>query len=384
MQVISVPLDDHRLVHQFVQLPYRLYRGSPYWVPPFWSDAKAMLNPAKHPFYEHSQAAFWLAVNEGRVVGRIGALDNNIYNASHQCHKGMFALWEQEDDPAVAEALLGTAEQWCRERGLTHIIGPMGLSALDGFGILIDGFALRAALGMPYNPPYYQALIEPLGYATFEDALSGSIDPAAPFPERIHRGAELVAKRRGLGVRPLHTRADVMALVPGFRELYNQALGNTYDMMPLTETEVQVLAKQLLGFADPRLIKVVQRGEQMVGFVLAYPEVAEAMQRCRGRLFPFGWALLLYAIKHTEWVTINGMGITEHERGLGGTAVLFSELHKSITTAQRFKHAEVIQIRSDNAKMLAELRDLGVDFYKTHRVYQKALVEPAPATISGV
>ncbi len=372
MEIIPVSLSDRRQVRGFLSLPYRLYRGSPYWVPPFYSDVRMMLDPTKHPFYEHSHAAFWVAKEGERVIGRIAALENRMYNNSHATKRGMFALWEQVDDPAVARALFGAAEGWCRQRGLSEIIGPMGFSALDGFGILVKGYERRAAFGMPWNPPYYQVLIEALGYTTFEDALSGYIDPHAPFPERVHRGSALIQQRRGLSVRTLRTRADVMALVPVFGPLYNSSLGNTYDMMPLTDREVQVLAKQLLSFLDPRLVKVVQRGDELIGFVLAYPDVSAAMQRCRGRLFPFGWALLLHAMRHSDWVDVNGMGIVEQYRGLGGATILFSELYKSITS-QPFNHAEVIQIRSDNDKMLAELRDIGVDFYKMHRVYIKPL-----------
>lgn len=373
MRIVPVELQNRRQVRQFLRLPYRLYQDNQQWVPPFWGDARTMLDPTRHPFYEHSQAAFWLALDGDRVVGRIAALENRVYNRSHDCQKGMFALWEQVDDALLAQALFDTAEGWCRHRGLTHIIGPMGLSALDGFGVLIKGFEHRAALGMPYNPPSYQPLIESRGYEVFEDALSGYIDPHAPFPERVHRAAEAIQARRHLTVRALQSRADVMALLPSFRELYNNALGNTYDMMPLTEREVQVLAKQVLSFADPRLIKVVQRGDELIGFVLAYPDVTAAVQRCRGRLFPLGWLWLLREIKRTDWANVNGMGIVEQYRGLGGATILFSELQKSITS-QPFNHAEVIQIRTDNDRMLAELRDIGVDFYKLHRVYQKALL----------
>jgi GNAT superfamily N-acetyltransferase len=372
MRIVPVELQNRRQVRQFLALPFDLYRDSRQWVPPFWSEARAMLDPTRHPFYDHSQAAFWLALEGDTVVGRIAALENRVYNGSHNCRKGMFALWEQQNDESVAQALLDTAEKWCRHRGLTHIVGPMGLSALDGFGVLIKGFEHRAALGMPYNPPYYQTLIEARGYQVFEDALSGYIDPHAPFPERVHRAAETIKARRRLTVRTLRRRADVMALLPAFRELYNNALGNTYDMMPLTEREVQVLARQVLSFADPRLIKVVQRGDELIGFVLAYPDVAVAVQRCRGRLFPLGWLWLLRETKRTNWVNVNGMGIVEQYRGLGGATILFSELQKSIAS-QPFDHAEVIQIRTDNERMLAELRAIGVDFYKVHRVYQKAL-----------
>jgi hypothetical protein len=167
-------------------------------------------------------------------------------------------------------------------------------------------------------------------------------------------------------------RSDLRQIVPRLRDLYNRSLEGTQGNVPLTEDEAQTLANQLLWFADPRLIKIILKGEELVGFLFAYPDVTAALQRCKGRLFPFGWLDLLLEMRRTRWVNINGAGIIEQYRGLGGTAILFSEMQKSILEGG-FEHADLVQIGVENDKMQRELKDLGIDFYKAHRLYEKRL-----------
>jgi hypothetical protein len=168
------------------------------------------------------------------------------------------------------------------------------------------------------------------------------------------------------------TRRELMAFVPRLRELYNAALPGTTGNTPLTDDEVAMMAGQLKWFADPRLIKIVTKGDELVGFLFAYPDVSAALQRTRGRLLPFGWLDLLLELKRTKWVNINGAAIVEKHRGLGGTALLFSEMRKSIIEGG-FEHADIVQIGVENEKMQREMRDLGIDFYKAHRIYRRAL-----------
>jgi len=141
---------------------------------------------------------------------------------------------------------------------------------------------------------------------------------------------------------------------------------------PLTDDEVASIANKLIWFANPHLIKIIEKDGKPVGFLFAYPDISGGIQRIKGRLYPFGWIQLMLEMKRTEWVNVNGAGILPEYQGLGGTAILFSEMCKSIIEGG-FKHAELIQIGVDNDKMQRELRELGVDFYKTHRVYQRSL-----------
>ena len=372
MEVRELDTDNRRDVRQWLALPFRLYRGIPQWVPPFAQDARIVLDRRRYPFYRHSEAAFFLACEGGRPIGRIAVLENRNFNQVHGRNTAFFYLFECEEDPAASAALFEAAFAWARERGLTQIIGPKGFTALDGLGLLVKGFEHRAAMSIPYNPPYYEALVLAAGFEPLDDDLSGYMSANAYFPPRIHELADRIKQRRGLHVPRFRKRQELRAIIPKLRDLYNDSLGLNFDQVPLTDGEVKIIADQLLTVADPGLIKVVMKGDQPVGFAFAYPDVSAALQRTGGRLFPFGWIDLLLELKRTKWVDFNGAGILPEYQGLGGMALILSEMHKS-ATGGRFEHAEIVQISVSNSKMQLSLRDLGVDFYKVHRVYQRAL-----------
>jgi hypothetical protein len=157
------------------------------------------------------------------------------------------------------------------------------------------------------------------------------------------------------------------------KALYNEALEGTIGGTPVTDEEINTLADQMLWIADPRLIKIIMKEEIPVGFLLAYPDISRALQKTRGRLFPFGWVTILRELRTTDWININGAGMIEAYRGLGGTAILYSEMFKSLVENPRYHHAEVVQIGVENEKMQREIENFGVDFYKMHRTYQKIL-----------
>ncbi len=373
MDIVEIDTDNHGQVRQFLGLPFRLYRDTPQWVPPLAPEARLQLDRRRHPFYRHSDAAFFLAQEGGRVAGRIAVLDNRNYNAFNKERTAFFCLYECEDDPAAAQGLFDAAFGWARGRGLERIVGPRGFTALDGLGLLVGGFEHRPAFGIPYNLPYYGAQIEAAGfdYRQGGDIVSGYLHRGSPFPERIHRVAEAVMKRRGLSIAHFRTRGDLRPLIPKLGKLYNDALVGTVGNVPLTDDELKVMAAQLLSYADPSLVKIVMKGDDPIGYLFAYPDISAAVQRSGGRIFPTGWIDLLLELRRTRWVNINGAGMIEQYRGLGGTAILFSEMAKSLYEG-RYEHADLVQVGMDNDNMQRELRDLGIEFRKVHRMYERA------------
>ena len=211
---------------------------------------------------------------------------------------------------------------------------------------------------MPYNPPYYSTLVEAAGFRPVGGHVSGFLQRTAQFPERITAVAELLKQRRGLHVAKFRSRREFRAMVPRIQAVYNLSMQGTNAVDPITDDEVKALADQLMWFADPGLIKIVLKGEQVVGFLFAYPDISAAIQRTRGKVWPFGWIDLLLELRQTEWININGMGMAEGYRGVGGTALLFSEMHKSIIE-NRYKYVDVVQIGLENDRMLrdGEFRD---------------------------
>lgn len=357
----------------FLELPFRLYRDVPQWVPPLEMDARRVFDP-RHSFYRSGEAAFLLVLDErGKALGRLAVLHNRAYNEFNHDSAAFFYLFECEDSSAAAQALFRWAADWARGRGLARLVGPKGFTVLDGLGLLVHGFEHRPAFGLPYNLPYYPALLESAGLLPGSEMVSGYLNPrAAVLPDKVRQVAERVQERRGLRVLRFRSRREFARAIPALQALYNGALEGTTGNIPLAAEDIRTMASQLLWFSDPKLIKIILKGEEPVGFLLAYPDISAAVQRCRGRLFPFGWLDLLLEARRTRWVNINGAAIVEKARGLGGTALLFSEMYDSIRLG-KFEHADLVQIGTDNEKMQLELRSLGIDFYKTHRLYQEDL-----------
>lgn len=372
MQVFSIDLDRGEDVRRFLRLPFRLYASTPQWVPPLEMDARLMLNPRKHPFYQHSAAAFFIVEVNGRDVGRLAVLDNRAYNEYNHSRTAFFTLFECEPDAAAAQALFDAGCAWARQRGLDELIGPKGLSVLDGMGMLVRGFEHRPALGIPYNLDYYPTLVEAVGFSANGETVSGRIDRRLALPEKVRLAARAVQERKGLRVQRFRTRADLRAFLPCLHELYNGALEGTSGTYPLSAAETKTMAEQILWFADPRLIKIIFKGNDLAGFLFAYPDISAAVQRTGGRVWPFGWIDLLREFKRTKWLNINGAGILPQYRGIGATALLFSELYDSFIQGG-YEVADLVQIGVENERMQNELRALNVDFYKTHRMYRKEL-----------
>jgi len=373
MNIIQINLSDHWQVKEFLGLPFRLYDGIPQWVPPLRTDENLRLNLKRYPFYQHSTAAFFLARQNDVTIGRLAILDPSLYNLHNHERTAFFYLFECDNHMQAASDLFNAGFEWARKRNLDRVIGPKGFTALDGLGLLVKGFDRRPALGLPYNPPYYSELVEAQGFIRTTDIVSGYLGSGMIFPDRIHNLAARITERRGLHIARFQTRGELKAALSHLKTLYNGALEGTDGGTPITEDEIKAMADQMLWFADPHLIKIVMKGERPVGFLLAYPDISEALQKTKGRIFPFGWLTILRELRKTDWININGAGMIEEYRGLGGTAILYSELFKSVTENPRYHHVEIVQIGLENDKMQREMENFGVDFYKTHRMYEKNL-----------
>lgn len=373
MPIDQIDLTNRHQVKEFLKLPFELYRRTPQWAPPLEVDARRMLNPRRNPFFTHSRAGFFLARSDaGAPQGRLAVLENRRYNEYNREKAAFFYLFECVNDRELSRGLFEAAFEWARSRGLNAILGPKGFTALDGMGLLVRGFEHRPAFGLPYNHDYYPELVAAAGFTPYSDVVSGYLGADVDFPGRIHELARRVRHRRGLRIARYRSRRDLRRLTPKLKSMYNSALGGTTGNVPLTDEEADAIASQLLWFADPRLIKVVMKGDEPVGFLFAYPDITQALQRTGGRLFPFGWVQILLELRRTRWVNVNGAGMIEGFRGLGGTAILFSEMYKSVREGG-FEHADLVQIGVENSNMQRELRQLGIDFYKTHRLYRREL-----------
>jgi hypothetical protein len=374
MTVIK-PVDpsDKKAVAAFLELPFRLYRNTPQWVPPLDFEVRGIFDTRKNPFYAENEAAFYLATGAGgQPLGRLAILNNRRYNRYNHQESAFFFLFECENDKGIARDLFAAGCDWVKSRGLKKIIGPKGFTVFDGLGMLVKGFEHRPAFGIPYNLDYYQDLVEAAGFTTTGDLVSGRLDSTFQFPEKVHRAVQLVMKRRGLSIAHYQTRAELRKLAPKLKDMYNAALWGTTGNVPISDDEAKALANQLIWFANPRLIKIIQKDGLPVGFLFAYPDVSAAVQKIRGKVFPFGWIRLWRELHKTKWINVNGAGMIEGYRGLGGTAILFSEMYKSVVE-EGYLFADLVQVGMENDNMQREMRDYGIEIFKTHRLYERII-----------
>jgi hypothetical protein len=372
MLIRQLDTTNRRDVRQFIDFPFELYRDCPQWVPPLVGDMQLVLNRRKHPFYAHSAADFFLAEEAGRTLGRIAVLDNRHYNEYRGTKKAFFYYFDSVEDPAVSRALFQAASEWARGRGLAHIEGPWGFLEGDSIGLLVEGFEHRPALSIAYNYLYYDALVTDAGFQRLTDYYSGYLPGSYDLPQRFYDIAEKVKAQRGFRIKRFRSKKELRQWVPRIMEVYNKAFVENLEYYPVTPAEARVISERLLAATDHRLVRLVMKGEEIVGFLFPFYDISAAIQKTRGRLWPFGWIALLREFKRTRWVNFNGVGLIPGHRGVGANAVLYTEVARTVHEFG-FEHADVVQVEEQNAKSQGDMKAIGVRWYKKHRVYQRAL-----------
>jgi hypothetical protein len=242
----------------------------------------------------------------------------------------------------------------------------------DGGGILVEGFEHRAALNENYSLPYYDSFIRNVGFVKDRDHYSGYLPGNYTLPERFFRIAERIKEKGKFTIRSFRSADEVRAWVPQVIAVHAQAFTNNHEYFPPSPAEVESLVDSLLMVADPRLLKLVLRNTEVVGFIISYHDIAPALQKSMGRLWPVGWWHILQERRRAEWVNVNGIGLLPEYRGLGANTLLYTELQKTVHTFG-FKHIEVIQVDEFNFKSKSDMEAIGVQWYKRHRSYRYKL-----------
>lgn len=355
-------------IKKFIQFPFDLYKKSPLWVPQLQSDIKNILR-RKHPFFEHSIADFFIAEKNDRTIGRIAVINNRRANEFRNRKTAFFGYFETIDDNEVTKGLFDTAFDWSRCQGLDSLIGPRGMIGSDSGGILVEGFEYKAALGVPYNPPYYDRLIREIGFTKDTDHLSGYLPGNHPIPDRILRIAEKIKNQRRFWVKSFSNKEELWDWVPKVQDVHREAFEGTHTFFPPSENEMILIADSLISIADPDLIKLLLDGDKVIGFIFAYHDISAGLRKSKGKIWPLGWFYILRERNRNEWVNINGVGILPKYQGLGGNAILYTEIDKSVK-AFGFKHIDVVQVNEANYNSFKDMEAIGVKWYKKHRSYK--------------
>lgn len=371
-----IDVNSKALAKEFVNFQYDLYEGCPQFVPPFRSDIFLMMNKKKHPFYDHSDSDFFLAKRNGKVVGKIAALENKPFNQFHNCRDSEFYLFDCIDDQEVANALLDKVSEWSRARGLERIVGPKGYGPLDGYGIQIEGFEHRQMMNMMnYNYPYYQQLVENYGFTKEVDFVSSFLAPQSfELPDKVKKAVEIAKKRGRLRVMNFRSKKHIVEWKYKIKDAYNRAFVQNWEYYPLSDRELDYALDNAIQVVIPELLQIIlNEKDDIVGFVLSFPDVSAAMQKNKGRLGPIGILRLLRELKTTQWLDFNGIGILPEYQGMGGNALIMEALLNAAKANPRFIYSELTQVAETAVQMRRDLENLGVKYYKNHRVYGKKL-----------
>ena len=372
LSIQKVDTDSKAQVNEFVQFHYDLYKGTPQWVPPFYSDIKNMLNRNKHPYYEHSDADFFVAKRDGKVVGRIAVLENKAFNQYHDTRKGNFYLYDVIDDQEVSDCLFDTAFDWCRQRKLDTLVGPKGFSLFDGYGIQIEGFQHRQMMiMMNYNFDYYPRLVETIGFEKEVDFVSCYMGhDKFQLPEKIHEVARRVAERGKFKVLNFKNKPELIRYSKQIGEAYNKTFINNWEYWPMTDREIKFVVDQVVMIAIPSLIKLITYNDEIVGFLFGFPDISDALQRHGGKITPWGIADIMLSLRRAKMVSLNGAGVLPEYQGRGGNALMYDEMDKTIKGIN-YADAELTQVAETASQMRKDLITAGGEPYKNHRVYRR-------------
>jgi GNAT superfamily N-acetyltransferase len=364
----------------FIKFSWRIYANDPAWVPPLLLERKEFLNREKHPFYEHGDAALFLARSGGEIVGRIMASDDPKYNALNQSNVGCFGVFESIDDQRVANALFDAAGDWLRQLGRDEIMGPIDYSTNYVCGLLIDGFQFPPTVLTGHNPPYYGGLIEGWGFEKAIDLYAWWFANPSEAANRLRRLAAALKKRRQVTLRHGNL-GDLAGEGRRLREIYNQAWQHNWGFVPFTEKEFEFMTHELKPILVPELIWLAEIEGEPVGFILCVPDINVALRKISGRLttfgLPIGLAKLLYYKSRIKTVRLVALGVVPKYRRHGVAEMLVLHIIEEAMIKRGFI-GECSLILENNQMMNRFLEAIGAEKYKTYRIYRRWLDGKGP------
>ena len=314
---------------KFVEFQIKLYEGNPYFIPPLVSDEIATLDSKVNPAFDHCESAYFMAYRDGKAVGRIAAMINKQVNEKENSRQARFGFVDFIDDAEVSKALFDAAEKWAKEKGMDNIVGPLGFTDLDNEGMLINGFEELGTMATIYNYPYYPTHVERLGYEKEVDWHEFLIEIPEQIPDKHKRIAEIVKKKFNLRVVKFTSRKALKEQYgQALFELINEAYDNLYGYSRLTKRQIDYYIKIYLGMLNLDLVTLIVDGEdQLVGVGISIQSMSRALQKSKGKMFPFGWWHLLKGLKgKNDRVDLLLVAVKPQYMGKGVNALLFTDL----------------------------------------------------------
>jgi len=363
-----IPVQGSQGLRQFIDLPYRLYRSDPHWVPPLRIAQKEILDQRKHPFYKHAEMQCFIARSNGGILGRVAAIHDRNFNAFHREEAGFFGFFEAVEDREVAAGLLRAAASWLRKRGARVVRGPVNPSTNYECGLLVDGFTSPPQVMMTHNPPYYHDLIDHAGFRKAKDLYAYHLPVNDMSRERVERVAAKAVDLQGVQIRTIRMK-DFEREVDLVWKIYNAAWSRNWGFVPVTREEFAVIARDMKTILDPELILVAEFKGNAVGFALALPDINVALRHANGRLLPLGLLRILYHKRFITSLRVAVLGVLKEYRTVGVAAGFYAELFQR-ATRRGYRDCEMSWILEDNTLMNRSIESVGGQRYKTYRIYE--------------
>ncbi|MFL6753147.1 MAG: N-acetyltransferase [Sphingomicrobium sp.] len=361
----------------FVDFAWAVYKNDPAWVPPLKDEVHSLITPGKNPWFEHAKAQLWLATRGGKVVGRISAQVDELVLQHMGSGTGQWGMFEALDGETAA-ALIATAEDWLRAKGMTRALGPISLSIWDEPGLEIEGFAEPPTAMMAHHRPEYRAWIEAAGYGKAKDLLTYEVDIAHWDDPRINRLIAMGERNPHIRIREIDKSkfADESRLI---LNLLNEAWSANWGYVPLTEAEIAYAGKKLKPIIFNELVRVAEVDGEPVAFMLTIPDINELIRDLNGELFPFNFIKLLWRLRRprTRRLRVPLMGVAKrlhHSRLASQLAFMMIEFtRRDAVSKYGATHGEFGWILEDNKGMLSIAELPGAEINHRYRIYEKAL-----------
>jgi len=349
-----------------------IYKDFPYWVPPLISEDKKLFNPAVYPFHNNAEVTLFLLYQNNRPVARVAAIINHNHNKFHNEKTGFFGFFECINSPEAAKYILDAAAQFCKEKGMERIRGPMNFSTNDTCGLLIEGFNSSPLIMMPYNPPYYIDLLDKSELVKSKNLLAYfadyNIKKQIPRMERL---AQRATNSGNVVIRNLNFK-NITHDIKVIKHIYNNAWSKNWGFVPMTNEEFDYMASDMKKIVDPDLALIAEIDGQPAGFSLALPDYNRIIKKCNGRLFPFGFLHFLFGKSSIDTVRLLTMGVVHQYRQKGLDVVFYLESIKR-TFNKGYRGGELSWILEDNIMMNRILESIGAKVYKKYGIYEKPI-----------
>ncbi len=370
-------VETKKELKQFIRFNYELYKDNPYSVPDLYEDMLETLTD-KNPAMEFCEADYFLAYKRGKIVGRVAAIINKKANKTWNLKCVRFGWIDFIDDEEVSKALIEAVEEWGRQRGMTEIQGPLGFTDMDPEGMLIEGFDEMSTMATIYNHPYYPVHMEKLGFAKDADWIEMlmTVPRETGVPERLSRIAEIVMKKYDLHIKK-YTSAKKIAKEYGqdIFHVINEAFKPLFGYSELSQKQIDKYVDTYLSFVDLKLVSLITEADgRLVGVGISMPSMSRALQKAKGKLFPFGWYHLIKTLKWKKPKTLDLLlvGILPEYQGKGINSILFYDL-LPIYIQEGYEYVETNPELEVNDKVQSQWIYFERRQHKRRRCFKKSL-----------